>query len=106
MGESGGEQEYGYIYLQVYNPCVLEEFTSILVPDDYHIDYFVNSDAMTVVYTKGFSVGNSEEVAALCGPISYKVQDSSTIPEIEDRQPDANELLIYSNDIENMIGHS
>ena len=61
------------IALTVKNPCVDPDFTSIHVPDDYQVDYLVNSDAMNIVYTADFSVGNSEEVAALCGPISYSV---------------------------------
>ena len=81
-GESGGLSDYLMILLGVFNPCVDPDFTSIHVPDDYQIDYLVNSDAMNVAYAAGFSVGNSEQVAALCGPISYSVH--STIPEIVD----------------------
>ena len=54
--------------LTVKNPCVS---TSINVPDDYHVDYYVNSDAKTVDYSYDFSIDASEEVAALCGKIIY-----------------------------------
>ena len=55
--------------MTVKNPCIDPAYTSIIVPDDYSIEYPVNSDAKIVDYTIGFSVGDTAEVAALCGPI-------------------------------------
>ena len=87
--------------MDIIDPCL----ESINVPSDYSVDYRVNTDAMTIDYTTGYSVGSTPEISALCGPISYFIA-SGLKSEAISLSPTAEQLIVYSSIEENMIGQS
>ena len=64
--------------LRVLNPCVDPTYTSIQTHNDFSVDYLVHSNAKVIDYTNGFSIGNSAEVAALCGTVKFTVTSGIT----------------------------
>ena len=76
------------------------------MPEDFSIDYPVNSDPVFIDYSNDFWLGNSDAVVALCGEISYSVTGIGGEAAIVDQYPESKQLRIYSSDIENMIGQS
>ena len=69
------ELDYYNVESDWSDPIVYENIDpcAITVPDDYAVDYEVNSNAKTVDYTVGFQVAETAEMAILhgCGPIEY-----------------------------------
>ena len=76
------------------------------MPDDFSIDYPVNSDPVFIDYSDRFWLGNSDAVVALCGEISYSVTGIGGDAAIVDQYPESEQLRTYSSDLENMIGQS